>query len=370
MNIGIDIDDTTLYTINSMIKYADIYDIQTLGRNGTNGNLGLIQNRYYLKILYGWDDKTKSDFFNTYYKNILEECTEIPNASKTIRKLKEEGNKIHFVTARITSIPNCDTEEITKRTLQNNNIPYDNLIINASDKLTVCQENGIQIFIEDSFDTCKELEEHGIKTYLMTTRMNKNIDAGNIERINSWDELYLKFHEFIDENNIKIRQETKKDYKEIYNLVKAAFETAEHSDGNEQNLVNDLRKGQGYIPKLSLVAERNKKIVGYIMFTKILINNIEEITLAPLAILPECQKQGIGTELIKKGHEIAKRMGYHYSIVLGSEFYYPRVGYVSAKNFEIEPPFEVDSKNFMAIKLNDTDMEIKGVVRYSKEFGI
>ena len=62
MRIGIDIDDTTVITVNSMIKYADIFDTQILGRTGTNGNLGLIKNRYYLKVLYGWDDKTKSNF--------------------------------------------------------------------------------------------------------------------------------------------------------------------------------------------------------------------------------------------------------------------------------------------------------------------
>ncbi len=71
MRIGIDIDDTTLITVNSMIKYADLYDTKDLGRTGTNGNLGLIKNRYYLKVLYGWDDKTKFAFFNKYYKNVL-----------------------------------------------------------------------------------------------------------------------------------------------------------------------------------------------------------------------------------------------------------------------------------------------------------
>ena len=65
MRIGLDIDDTTFITVKSMIKYADLYDIEVLGRTGTNGNLGLIQNRYYLEALYGWDKETKFDFFNT-----------------------------------------------------------------------------------------------------------------------------------------------------------------------------------------------------------------------------------------------------------------------------------------------------------------
>ena len=197
MKIGIDIDDTTVITVKSMIKYADLYDTQILGRKGTNGNLGLIQNRYYLKVLYGWDDKTKFDFFDTYYKNVLEECTVMSNAPQVIRKLKEEGNEIAFITARLLNIKNCDTENITIRTLKDNDIPYDKLIINASDKLKFCQENNIEIFIEDSYETCKQLEEDGIKTFLMTTKMNENIDAGNIERVHDWNEIYDKIEVFI-----------------------------------------------------------------------------------------------------------------------------------------------------------------------------
>ena len=169
---------------------------------------------------------------------------------------------------------------------------------------------------------------------------------------------------------IKIRQENEKDYKQIYNVVKTAFEKAEHSDGNEQDLVGNLRNGDGYIPELSLVAEIDGKIVGYIMFTKILISENEEIALAPLAVLPEYQKQGIGSNLIDYGHKIAKELGYHYSVVLGSEKYYPKFGYIPAINYGIKPPFDVSSNNFMAIKLNDNNAPVNGIVRYSKEFGI
>lgn len=93
---------------------------------------------------------------------------------------------------------------------------------------------------------------------------------------------------------IEIRQETKEDYEEVYNVVKIAFETAEHSDGNEQDLVVSLRNSSSFIPELSLVAIQDNKIVGYILFTKIKIGQHEELALAPLAILPEYQKQGIG----------------------------------------------------------------------------
>lgn len=76
---------------------------------------------------------------------------------------------------------------------EENHIVYDQLIMNARDKLQFCKENGIEVFIEDSFETCKELEENGIKTFLMTTKMNQNIEVGNVERVYGWDEIYMKF---------------------------------------------------------------------------------------------------------------------------------------------------------------------------------
>lgn len=169
---------------------------------------------------------------------------------------------------------------------------------------------------------------------------------------------------------LEIRQENKNDYDEVYNVVKKAFETAEHSDGNEQDLVSQLRTSDAFIPELSLVAIKDNRIVGYILFTKIKIGKSEELALAPLAVLPEYQRQGIGSELIEQGHTIAKKLGYHYVVVLGSEKYYPRLGYVSAIKFGVSAPFNVQSENFMAKKLKDTNKEIKGIVKYAKEFGI
>ena len=64
---------------------------------------------------------------------------------------------------------------------------------------------------------------------------------------------------------LTIRQENKNDYEEVYKVIKTAFETAEHSDGNEQELVVALRKSDNFIPELSLVAVMDNKIVGYIL---------------------------------------------------------------------------------------------------------
>lgn len=167
-----------------------------------------------------------------------------------------------------------------------------------------------------------------------------------------------------------IRKEEPKDYEIIYSVVKDAFDSAEHSDGNEQDLVNALRKGEAFIPELSLVAEIDGKIVGHIMFTKAKVGEDTVLVLAPLSVLPEYQRMGIGISLIKEGHKIANKIGYEYSIVLGSQKYYPKMGYLPADRFDIKPSFDVPNENFMAYKIKEDAADIHGIIKYAKEFGI
>ncbi len=167
-----------------------------------------------------------------------------------------------------------------------------------------------------------------------------------------------------------IRQAEPKDYNEIYSLVKAAFANTEHADGNEQDLVNALRMGNSYIPELSLVYEKDGKLVGHVLFTKASVGDKSVLALAPLSVLPAYQRQGIGLSLIKAGHKIAKDLGYEYSVVLGSETYYPKAGYVPADTFGILSPFDVPRENFMACKLSKNATTIHGTMKYAKEFGI
>ncbi len=167
-----------------------------------------------------------------------------------------------------------------------------------------------------------------------------------------------------------IRQEKSNDYEIIYSVIKNAFDSSEHADGNEQDLVIALRKSENYIPELALVAEEDGKIVGHIMFTKAKVGEIDVLALAPLSVLPEYQRKRVGTALIKAGHKIAKGLGYGYSVVLGSETYYPRTGYVPADTLGIIPPFDVPRENFMAYKIDDSVSMIRGTMKYAKEFGI
>lgn len=199
MKIGIDIDDTTLETLSSMIKYGSIYNEQVLKRPPVTFNLGEIKDRYYMNALFGWTEETKFDFFNMYYKNVLEDCSAKANSEIIIPKLKEEGNKIYFISARITSIPGCNAEQISIDSFNKNKIPYDKIIIGAYDKLQYCLEHGIEVFVDDSLEVLQELSKHGIRCYLMTSPINSKLDTGNIKRVTTWDEIYNDLQEVLNE---------------------------------------------------------------------------------------------------------------------------------------------------------------------------
>lgn len=172
---------------------------------------------------------------------------------------------------------------------------------------------------------------------------------------------------------INIRQEVSADYPIVFDLIEQAFRNEILSDKKEQFLVERLRKSEGFVPELSLVAEMNNQIVGYILLTKISIDtNTESITslaLAPVAVLPTFQKQGIGGRLIEEAHRIAKGLGYESVILLGHENYYPKFGYQLLHHFNISLLFEAPKENCMAIELVPDSLKNKaGNVIYPKEF--
>lgn len=172
---------------------------------------------------------------------------------------------------------------------------------------------------------------------------------------------------------INIRQEALVDYPIVFDLIEQAFRNEMMSDKKEQFLVERLRNSGGFIPELSLVAETNHQIIGYILLTKIIIEtNTESVTslaLAPVAVLPTFHNKGIGGRLIEEAHRIAKELGYTSVILLGHENYYPKFGYQPLQHFNILLPFEAPKENCMALELIPDALKNKeGKVIYPKEF--
>ena len=167
---------------------------------------------------------------------------------------------------------------------------------------------------------------------------------------------------------IIVRPERGKDFPAIKTVNNLAF-----GQENEGNLVEKLRKTQDYVPGLSLVAEIENEIVGYILFYPIQIAAEDaafpSLALAPLAVLPAYQHRGIGKQLVKTGLIRAKQLGYPSVIVLGHPLYYPQFGFDRASKWNIRCPFEVPDASFFAIALKKDGLaKVHGTVAYPKAF--
>ncbi len=174
--------------------------------------------------------------------------------------------------------------------------------------------------------------------------------------------------------SISIRQEHPDDAPFVFDLIRGAFADMEESDHQEQFLVERLHASATFVPELSLVAHSDDgQIVGYVLLTEaeIVSDSVSTTTLAvaPLAVAPQFQKQGIGTKLLTKAHEIAKVLGYETAVVLGHADYYPRFGYQKANVCGVKFPFEAPDECCMIIELQPGALQkTRGTVQYPVAF--
>ena len=189
MNIGIDIDDTISETFEALLPYSQKYTIEDLKRESNIDINKDYLNHLYIESASGWNDLETKNFWEKYYGDILKEVNIKKFASEVINKLKKNGNKIYLITAR-WDIPNISTKQITENWLIKNNVMYDKLFMNASDKLQLVKENNIDLFIDDSYKNCKEVSENtNTKVYMMTSMVNKDLEDKTIKRVFSWPEI-------------------------------------------------------------------------------------------------------------------------------------------------------------------------------------
>jgi putative acetyltransferase len=168
------------------------------------------------------------------------------------------------------------------------------------------------------------------------------------------------------ENNCFIRSESPADGSAIHQLHVAAF-----GGPGEARLVDALRAAGAVT--ISLVAELGDAVVGHIAFSPVEIvgdhSSTKALALAPVAVLPEHQRSGIGSRLIESGLAEARRLGWELIIVLGHHDYYPRFGFVTAQPHGILCPFEVPDEAFMVLALEPDSLgKHQGVVKYHAAF--
>jgi putative acetyltransferase len=162
---------------------------------------------------------------------------------------------------------------------------------------------------------------------------------------------------------IKIRDEEVKDIEPIRRVVRAAFP----SDA-ESKLVDALRaNGKATI---SLVAVDGDDVLGHILFSPVTTtppSDAKRIGLAPVAVRPDVQSQGIGSKLIQEGLRVCRELGFDYCVVLGDPNYYGRFGFEKASPFGIRNEYGVDHE-FMVMSFRESG--VTGLVQYVPEFAL
>lgn len=172
-----------------------------------------------------------------------------------------------------------------------------------------------------------------------------------------------------------IEQEREEQYAEVEELLKAAFMELTDGDPTEHILVNRLRKGETFIPQLSLVARNDQQILGHIMLTTIRIVGRDKeclsLAMAPVAVRSNVQGMGIGSTLIDEAIQRAKELGFGSIIVLGHPEYYPRFGFRPTKEWEIRVSFDdIPVEYLMGLELEAGALDTcrMGLIEYPSVF--
>ncbi|MDP8934378.1 MAG: N-acetyltransferase [Cyanobacteriota bacterium] len=165
-----------------------------------------------------------------------------------------------------------------------------------------------------------------------------------------------------------IRTENLEDVEAVSNVNIAAF-----GRENESNLVDKLR---GSASTFSFVAVQSDRIVGHLLFSLVAVEgkcsrNLSILGLAPVAVLPNYQRQGIGTLLIRQGLKECARSGFQAVVVLGHPDFYPRFGFIPASRKGLGCEYDVPDEAFMVLELESGALQdCSGTVKYRSEFSL
>lgn len=163
-----------------------------------------------------------------------------------------------------------------------------------------------------------------------------------------------------------LRLETTTDVAAVRRVNELAF-----GRPGEADLVDTLREAAQ--PTLSLVAVQEGQVAGHIFFSPVTIStgsvrDSAYLGLAPMAVHPDFQRQGIGSRLVREGLEACRQLGAEAVVVLGHPEFYPRFGFVPASRFGLRCEYPVPDEVFMAVELAPGALSTPGLVKYHAAF--
>lgn len=163
-------------------------------------------------------------------------------------------------------------------------------------------------------------------------------------------------------STLVVRDERADDLQAIRDLHVQAF-----GQDQEARIVDALRSNGAVLS--SLVAAEGDRILGHILYSPATIGALAGAALGPMAVLPACQRQGVGARLIAEGTRRLKAAGCPFVIVVGHPDYYPRFGFTPPGSRGITCEWDVPADVFMVQVLDDARMQgVSGLAKYREEF--
>ncbi len=147
-----------------------------------------------------------------------------------------------------------------------------------------------------------------------------------------------------------------------------AVHTAAFGRSAEADLVDSLRATEGWLPALSLVAEQDGGVVGHVLFSDVVLAGRPVLSLAPLGVLPDHQRTGVGSALVRTGLAIAERTDRGLVVVLGNPAYYARFGFLAGGAHGVLDPFQAPEGYFQLRRLPGYKPGLIGEVIYPPVF--
>jgi putative acetyltransferase len=166
-----------------------------------------------------------------------------------------------------------------------------------------------------------------------------------------------------------VRVETRADEAGARRVQVEAFRRpGEVAEPVEARLLDELRRCDGWIPELSLVAVDGVSVLGHVVTTRGFVDEVPVLGLGPIAVLPGHQRDGIGSALVRATFAAAEARGEALIALLGSPDYYGRFGFVAATSVGIEPPEPAWGRHFQVCPLAAHRPSITGRFRYAAPF--
>ena len=180
MKIGIDLDGVVFDSDRMFCAYAELFDIEH------NGKGKQIEHRY-LERAYGWSDELFYEFMSKYLDHILNDAPLMLLAREVLTLLKEEGHELCVITNR--GILGEKEQAMTKERFEKEGLSFDKIVFRKGNKAPICQEEKIDVMIDNTPDVITDLMENNINCIYFRDN-TREINHPNVKTAKNWAEVY------------------------------------------------------------------------------------------------------------------------------------------------------------------------------------